>query len=128
MLSSHRTGCFMDQEQEINMIHSSRFPRNHLLSRIYNEKNFFSSEMNAERKVLNNDRCLLQRDPGSLTLMSSDRLFFVASQTLLNVIIVLASLLTKNLKFWASEFVNEYNVAAYYSARHTYNQERYERM
>lgn len=126
-----RIACFLDQEQEMNMIQSSNVRQNNLLSKLFKERTFFSKEMEFERSLLKRDRCLIRQDPGLMDLTRSDRIFFVASQTVLAFMLILLSLVEKDRKrgIWiAEEIIEEYNLVGYYSKRHPYNAVRYKLM
>lgn len=126
---SDRVACFSDQEQEINIIYSKNFPQTHVLSRIFKEKTSFPKEMATERNLLKNDRCLAPRDPSMQVLVNSDLVLFIGSQVLIAFILVVASMFTSNRNIWVSkESLLEYQLVAYHNARHSYNQERYNRM
>ena len=126
---SDRVACFVDQEQEMNMIYNKNFPQTHVLSRIFKEKTTFPKDMVTEINLLKNDKCLAQRDPSMQVLVNSDRIFFIGSQTLMAFIFVLATMFTKSRNIWVSnEPLSEYSLVAYHSARHSYNQLRYNRM
>lgn len=125
-----RVACFVDQEQEMNMIESARSPTNqNLLSRIFHERTYFSEEMVAERQLLQSDRCLLKRDPSLLKLMKSEHVFLVASQPLTGFLLAFMSMFMKGESVWLSEqIIQEYNLVLYYTARHSYNKQRYKTM
>ena len=113
ILLSDRVACFLDQEQEMSMLQASNFPRNHLLYRVFNEKTYFSEDMDAERKLVKNERCFLQRDPSMERLSMSEKIFFVGSHTLLSFVLPFIGMLEKARQkgIWISgEHLFEYNL------------------
>ena len=124
-----RVACFVDQEQEMNIIQSSKNLQKSLLSKIFHEKTFFSEDMVPERQLLKRDRCFVKRDFSLLNLIKSPHVFFVCSQTIMDFILVLISMLEKGTSLWISEeIVQQYNLVLYYTARHSYNRQRYTTM
>lgn len=126
MFRPDRTACFVDQEQETNMVKTANFPQKSLLARIFNEKTFFPEEMVYERHLLNSDRCLIQRDAAMMELQKSDHVYFVGSQTVMSFILMFASMLLKSRSVWISdEPLYEYPLVSYFSTRHSRNPQRY---
>ena len=111
----------------MNMIESGGLSRHqNLLSKIFYEKTYFAKEMVAERQLLQNDRCLLKRDPNLLKLMKSEHVYLVASQTLASFLLAFMSMFMKGERIWVSEqVIEEYNLVLYYTERHSYNKKRY---
>lgn len=122
---SRRTACFLDQDQEINMVRNPGFPKKALLYRVFNERTFFAKDMIAEKEMFKSDRCIIK---GNVNF-ASDRTFFVAAQTFMSFLLVLISMFEKSKSIWISdESLYEYSLVAYYSKRHPYNQQRYDSM
>ena len=126
---SSRVACFLDHEQEMNIIQASKFRQKSLLSKIFYEKTFLSPGMVTERQLLKGDRCIGKHDVSLINLIKSEHVFFVGSQFLMDFVLALLSMFEKGLSIWVSEeSVEEYNLVTYYSDRHSYNRQRYTTM
>ena len=102
-------------------------PNQNLLSKIFYEKTYFAKGMVAEQQLLQNDRCLLKRDPNLLKLMKSEHVYLVASQILTSFILAFLSIFVKGERIWLSEqIIQEYNLVLYYTERHSYNKRHYQ--
>lgn len=127
-----RVACFIDQEQEMNIVHGSDGKsQKNVLAKMFNEHTFLTKDMDAERRVVNSNRCLIQRDMNLFNLITFDRLFFVCSQTVMVFLFILLSMVRDNedTNIWISDAVlHEYNLVTLYSVKHSYNLQRYSRM
>lgn len=97
------------------MVESAEFSRKNLLSKIFYEKTHLGEHMLDERQLLQNDRCLLKRDPSLLKLMKSEHIFLVASQPLASFLLAFMSMFEKGRSIWLSEqIVQEYNLVSWF--------------
>lgn len=113
VLLTDRVACFADQEQEMNLLNMPNFPKNNLLYRVFNEKTKLPPDLKAERKLLQNDHCFLHRDPSLEGLSTSDRVFFLGSQTMLSFMLTIMAMVPsiREKGIWISgETLFEYNL------------------
>lgn len=89
-------------------------PVNTLLKQIYTEKTLFKPDQMEEKKVLDNNRCLIKLRSNVAGLMTSD-LFLIASRTTANAILILL-LEVRAIKKLYRQIFGEYNLCLYYSS------------
>lgn len=123
VLATSKVACLLEND-EIAKIAAS-LPRKSILSKIYYDKTRLRPNMNRERQLLGQERCLIQRNPKLLSLLDIDA-YFVSEKTQLNLVMASALMFSEERRrLWIyGKDLYSYNRVFLYSLRHKENKQR----
>lgn len=87
LFKTEKTLCFFDLSAAVHLAIGS--PKNSLLFRLYNEKNFLKDDQIYEKKILKKSRCLIPQDENLIYFLSKTSSLILVSDTELNFFLYL---------------------------------------
>ena len=125
--TNSKVACFAKGEQLHNLILRSQ---TNVLTKIFNERSKFRTQMVRERELFTDGNCLITHDPDMADLMHSP-IYILSPRTTANIFMVLFHMMQGIFKeLWvSSKSIYEYKLLIYYtSLRRKNNKERFDRM